>query len=78
MLHKNYSTLSQHPSTAFSLYGRQIKSTIDMYQTAKAANSTIDRPNTSFLIVHRLNTASRPRDVQFADKTEIDSVEHEL
>lgn len=66
MLHKNYSTLRQHSSLALTHYNRQIRSTIDMYQTAKASYST-DRPNTSFLIVHRLNTASQPKEVLFAD-----------
>jgi hypothetical protein len=77
MLAKNYSTIDQIPRTAIPGFDRQNKSTLDMYRTAKFSNSTAERPHTSFLLVHRLNTASK-RKVRFADQSEIDSAEHDL
>ena len=67
MLHKNYSTINQPPRNTMTLFERQNKSTLDMYRTTKLSSLTHDRPNTSFLLVHRLNT-SHQREVRFADK----------
>jgi hypothetical protein len=68
MLHKNYSTINQPPRTTMTVFDRHNKSTLDMYRTTKLSSFTHDRPNTSFLLVHRLNTASHQREVRFADK----------
>lgn len=61
MLSKNYSTLDQFSRTAPYSFNRENKSTLDMYRTGKFLNMTPDRPNTSYFLVHRLNTATHAR-----------------